>query len=183
MRIGLLADRTGTTVPTIRYYEAIGLLRQAARQSGGQRTYDNEDARRLTFIRRCRDFDFSIEEVRSLLSSMNDGTSSCTATRDLAELQLDKVRRKLADLKALEATFASMVMNCNSRCVGGPAPDCVIFDDLSKRHSVVSGQRGPQRRHRKAAIGAALGYRCRSVFRRLPRHVDRRVRRRERTTL
>jgi DNA-binding transcriptional MerR regulator len=137
MRIGLLADRTGTTVPTIRYYEAIGLLRQAARQSGGQRTYDNEDARRLTFIRRCRDFDFSIEEVRSLLSSMNDGTSSCTATRDLAELQLDKVRRKLADLKALEATFASMVMNCNSRCVGGPAPDCVIFDDLSKRHSVV----------------------------------------------
>jgi DNA-binding transcriptional MerR regulator len=135
MRIGLLAERTGTTVPTIRYYETIGLLRPAARQSGGQRTYDNEDARRLSFIRRCRDFDFSIEEVRALLSLMNDGASNCTATRELAELQLDKVRRKLADLKALEASFASMVVNCNSQCVGGPAPDCVIFDDLSNGHA------------------------------------------------
>jgi DNA-binding transcriptional MerR regulator len=132
MRIGLLADRTGTTVPTIRYYETIGLLRPAARQSGGQRTYDNEDARRLSFIRRCRELDFSIEEVRSLLTLMNDGYSSCAATRELAELQLSKVKRKLADLRALEAIFASMVSNCNSRCEGGPAPDCVIFDDISK---------------------------------------------------
>ena len=136
MRIGLLANRTGTTVPTIRYYEAIGLLRPAARQSGRQRTYDNEDARRLAFIRRCRDFDFSIEEVRSLLSLLHDGKSTCTATRELAQLQLDKVTRKLADLKALEATLASMVVNCNAQCVGGPAPDCVIFDDLSQGRSV-----------------------------------------------
>jgi DNA-binding transcriptional MerR regulator len=130
MRIGLLASQTGTTVPTIRYYEEIGLLRPAIRQSGGQRTYDNEDARRLAFIRRCRAFDFPIDEVRSLLSLMQDGGSSCTAARDLAQVQLDKVKRKLAELKALEATFASMVAGCDSQCVGGPAPDCVILDDL-----------------------------------------------------
>jgi DNA-binding transcriptional MerR regulator len=40
MRIGILAELAGTTVPTVRYYEEIGLLRQAARQGGGQRTYD-----------------------------------------------------------------------------------------------------------------------------------------------
>ena len=68
-RIGALAERTGTSVATIRYYEEIGLLRQAARR-GGQRIYDHEDARRLGFIRRCRDFDFSIPEIRSLLSLM-----------------------------------------------------------------------------------------------------------------
>jgi DNA-binding transcriptional MerR regulator len=130
MRIGLLASQTGTTVPTIRYYEEIGLLRPAIRQSGGQRTYDNEDARRLAFIRRCRAFDFSIDEVRSLLSLMQDGGSSCTAARDVAQAQLDKVKRKLAELKALEATFTSMVAGCDSQCVGGPALDCVILDDL-----------------------------------------------------
>ena len=130
MRIGLLASQTGTTVPTIRYYESIGLLRPAARQSGGQRTYDHEDARRLAFIRRCRDFDFSIDEVRALLSHMQDGAATCTATRELAQLQLDKVRRKLADLRVLEAAFTSMVGNCDSQCTGGPAPDCVILDDL-----------------------------------------------------
>lgn len=56
MRIGILAERTATTVPTVRYYEQIGLLRPAIRQNGGQRTYDHEDVRRLTFIRRCRKF-------------------------------------------------------------------------------------------------------------------------------
>jgi MerR family transcriptional regulator, copper efflux regulator len=106
------------------------LLRPAARQSGGQRTYDHEDARRLAFIRRCRDFDFSTDEVRSLLSHMQNGTATCTATRELAQLQLDRVRRKLADLRALEAAFTSMVVNCDSQCAGGPAPDCVILDDL-----------------------------------------------------
>jgi DNA-binding transcriptional MerR regulator len=133
MRIGILASQTGTTVPTIRYYEQIGLLRPAARQSGGQRTYDQEDARRLAFIRRCREFDFSIDDVRSLLSMIQNGRSSCTEARDLAQLQLEKVKRKLAELKALEATFTSMVANCDSRCAGGPALDCVIFDDLDER--------------------------------------------------
>jgi DNA-binding transcriptional MerR regulator len=132
MRIGLLASQTGTTVPTIRYYEEIGLLRPAARQSGGQRTYDNEDARRLAFTRRCREFDFSIAEVRSLLSLKQDSELSCTQTRDLAQCQLAKVKRKLADLKALEATFTSMVANCHSKCVGGAAPDCVILEDLGR---------------------------------------------------
>ena len=82
LRIGALARRAGTTVPTIRYYEEIGLLRPAAR-SGGQRTYDNEDVRRLSFIRRCRDFDFSIDDIRTLLSLLQNG-KSCTEARELA---------------------------------------------------------------------------------------------------
>jgi DNA-binding transcriptional MerR regulator len=121
----MLAERTGTTVPTIRYYEEIGLLRCPAR-SGGQRIYDNEDVRRLAFIRRCRDFDFPIEEVRGLVSLMQD-RKSCTAARDLAEGHLIALRRKLAELKALETTIASLVTACDASCAGGPAPDCVIL--------------------------------------------------------
>ncbi|MFY9954491.1 MerR family transcriptional regulator [Bradyrhizobium sp.] len=71
MRIGILAERTGTTAPTIRFYEEIGRLRPAAR-AGGQCTYDHEDVRRLAFIRRCRDFGFSIEEIRALLSLIHN---------------------------------------------------------------------------------------------------------------
>ena len=125
MRIGVLAARTGTTVPTIRYYEQIGLLRPAAR-SGGQRTYDNEDVRRLAFVRRCREFDFSIEEVRALLALMQD-RKSCTVARNLAEGRLTGLRRKLAELTALESTIASLVTECDASCAGGPASDCVIL--------------------------------------------------------
>ena len=125
MRIGDLAKRTGTSVPTIRYYEQIGLLRRAAR-SGGQRIYDREDVRRLAFVKRCRDFDYSIEEVRSLLSLMQ-AEKSCREARNLASDHLAGVRRKLAELKALETAIASLVTECDSTCAGGPAPDCVIL--------------------------------------------------------
>jgi DNA-binding transcriptional MerR regulator len=125
LRIGILAERTGTTVPTIRYYEQIGLLRPAARH-GGQRTYDNEDLRRLTFIRRCREFDFSIEEIRSLLSLLQRG-ASCTEARQLAEGRLAELRRRMVELKRLEASIASLVTACADTCDGGAAPDCVIL--------------------------------------------------------
>ncbi len=125
LRIGALARRAGTTVPTIRYYEEIGLLRPAAR-SGGQRTYDNEDVRRLSFIRRCRDFDFSIDDIRTLLSLLQNG-KSCTEARELAEGRLVELRRRRLELQALEATIASLVTACANTCDGGAAPDCVIL--------------------------------------------------------
>jgi len=125
VRIGILAERTGTTVPTIRYYEQIGLLRTVAR-SGGQRDYDNEDLRRVAFIRRCREFDFSIAEIRSLLSLMERG-ASCTDARRLAEGRLAELRQRLAELKALEASIAALVTACAKTCDGGVASDCVIL--------------------------------------------------------
>jgi DNA-binding transcriptional MerR regulator len=125
MRIGVLAERTGTSVPTIRYYEEIGLLRQVARR-GGQRIYDYEDAHRLAFIRRCRDFDFSIPEIRILLSLMQNGTP-CGEARKLAEGHLGELRKKLGELQALERAIASMVAECASTCDGGATADCVIL--------------------------------------------------------
>ena len=131
MRIGILAEMAGTTVPTVRYYEQIGLLRPAMRQGGGQRTFDREDVRRLAFVRRCREFGFSIDEVRALLSLTGDRNASCTDARDLAGRHLDAVRSKLAELKALETSIASLVSTCNSTCAGGVATDCSIFVDLN----------------------------------------------------
>ncbi len=66
--IGVIARQTGCTVPTIRYYEEIGLLPPGPRTEAGRRVYGDEAVRRLTFIRRCRDFGFSIEQVRELVS-------------------------------------------------------------------------------------------------------------------
>ena len=132
MRIGILAEIAGTTVPTIRYYEQIGLLRPAVRQSGGQRTYDNEDVRRLTFVRRCREFGFAIDEVRALVLLTNDHAAACVEARDLAERHLEAVRLKLAELKALENSIAALVSTCNSTCAGGVATDCSIFLDLNR---------------------------------------------------
>jgi DNA-binding transcriptional MerR regulator len=131
-KIGALAKQTGTNAPTIRYYEEIGLLRSAGRQSGNQRVYSDADVKSLTFIRRCREFGFSIDQVRSLVALVQDPTSSCMDARDLAQEHLVAVRAKLAELKALERSIAAFVTSCDASCAGGAGPDCVILDDLSK---------------------------------------------------
>jgi DNA-binding transcriptional MerR regulator len=132
LRIGDLAERSGANTPTIRYYEEIGLLPRPARQEGNQRRYSDEDVRRLIFIRRCRDFGFSIEQVRTLTSLVQDRSRSCLEARDLAQEHLKDVRAKLKELRALERSIAAFVESCNVACAGGPGPDCVILDDLGK---------------------------------------------------
>jgi DNA-binding transcriptional MerR regulator len=132
LKIGALAERTGTNAPTIRYYEEIGLLRSADRQAGGQRVYGDADVKRLTFIRRCREFGFSIDQVRSLVALVQDPQSSCMHARDLAQAHLAAVRAKLTELKALERSIVAFVVSCDASCAGGPGPDCVILEDLSR---------------------------------------------------
>lgn len=144
LKIGALAGRTGTNAPTIRYYEEVGLLRPADRQSGGQRVYGDADVKRLTFIRRCREFGFSIEQVRSLVALVQDPQSSCMHARNLADEHLVAVRAKLTELKALERSIAAFVRSCDSSCAGGPGPDCVILDELSGPSNQTKAS--PQRR-------------------------------------
>ncbi len=133
MRIGILAELAGTTVPTVRYYEQIGLLRPAARQGGGQRTYDREDVRRLAFVRRCREF--QVLDRRGAYAGVVDQAIAMQACIDARAISprrhLEAVRSKLAELKALESSIASLVSTCNSTCAGGVATDCSIFVDLN----------------------------------------------------
>lgn len=131
MKIGHLAQATQTSAPTIRYYEDIGLLPPPLRQAGSQRVYREEDVRRLTFIRRCRDFGFPIDQIRLLVSLMHDGTRSCNEARDIAFEHLTDIREKLVELRELEQSVAAFVESCDQQCAGGPGPDCVILGELA----------------------------------------------------
>lgn len=132
LRIGGLAKRTGTNAPTIRYYEEIGLLPPAGRRVGGQRCFDEDDVKRLTFIRRCREFGFPIEQIRTLVLLMHDPARSCMEARDLAQDRLEAVRAKLVELKMLERSIAAFVQTCDASCAGGPGPDCSILEELAE---------------------------------------------------
>jgi DNA-binding transcriptional MerR regulator len=125
MRIGVLAQAAGVSVPTIRYYESIGLLTPPARQ-GGQRIYRHEDIKTLSLIRHCRDLDFSLDETRDILASVQRRLL-CSDTKTFAEQHLRSIRTKIAALRALEATVATLVSNCETTCCGSAAPDCVIL--------------------------------------------------------
>jgi DNA-binding transcriptional MerR regulator len=132
MKIGELALRTRTNASTIRYYEEIGLLPAPRRRGGGQRSYDDRDRRLLTFVRQCRAFGFSIEQVRSLVKLTQDRDRSCMEARSMAKLHLHTVRAKLAELKELERDLADFIKRGDVTCAGGPGPDCVILKGLAE---------------------------------------------------
>lgn len=132
LTIGGLAKAAGVSTPTVRYYEDIGLLPRADRTSGGQRHYSQDDVGRLGFIKQCRDFGFSIEQVRVLLDLSISADRDCTETRDIAKAHLMEVQERLSELRALEKRLMSFVQRCDVACAGGPGQDCVIFKDMTQ---------------------------------------------------
>ena len=131
MKIGPLARASGTNAPTIRYYEQIGLLPAPPRQFGGQRVYGEADLRRLVFIRRCREFGFPINRVRTLAALIQDGRAPCREALELASAHLAEVRAKLAQLHGLETSLAGFTQRCEQHCADGASADCLMLDDLS----------------------------------------------------
>jgi len=131
LTIGVLASQTNTNVPTIRYYEKIGLLPRAQRAGNGHRYYRDADRTRLTFIKRCRDFGFAIEQVRELVALFEEGDRACIEVRDMAQTHLNTVREKLKELRQLEVSLAAFVASCDEACCTGPTRDCAIIQDLS----------------------------------------------------
>lgn len=127
--IGVLADRSGVKIETIRYYERSGLLRKPARSAGGYRLYRAADADRLTFIRRARDLGFSLDDVRRLLALAEGRPSSCQGAQRIAETHLADVRAKLADLRRMERVLAASVKSCAQ----GMLPDCPLLRALGRK--------------------------------------------------
>jgi DNA-binding transcriptional MerR regulator len=144
--IGAAAKQTGCSVPTIRYYEEIGLLRAAPRTEGNQRHYDAAAIRRLSFIRRCRDFGFTIAQVQELVGLVDEPARNCVEVRDIAQVHLGSVQKKLIELQALEASLSAFVDSCNSACAGGPAVDCTIMEDLATPPSAPDHRLAPAAR-------------------------------------
>lgn len=135
LTIGVLSAQTGANVPTIRYYEQIGLLPRPERAANGHRYYRDADLKRLTFIKRCRDFGFPIEQVRALVSLFEDGDRSCVEVRDMAQEHLNTVRMKQEELRQLEVTLVTFVESCTEACSTGTTRNCVIIEDLSAMES------------------------------------------------
>ena len=132
LRIGELARLTGASAPTIRYYEEIGLLPAPYRRSGGQRSYGEADIRRLTFIRRCRDFALPIKQVQELVSLMRDRDRSCGEARNLAQRHLDAIRTRLVELKALERTITELVQSCDASRANAPDRSCEAWREAQR---------------------------------------------------
>ncbi|MGY1711301.1 MerR family transcriptional regulator [Geodermatophilus sp. SYSU D00758] len=72
VQIGQVAERTGLSLRTIRWYEEEGLVVPTARTEGGFRLYSEDDVARLEVIKRMKPLGFALEEMRELLALLAD---------------------------------------------------------------------------------------------------------------
>ena len=129
LSIGKLAQQTGCNVETIRYYEKAGLIDPPPRSAGGYRQYADTDARRIAFIRRCRDLGFSLPKIRQLLLMAGDADNHTRAeVKRLVAEQQDDIDKKIRDLKKLSAALNEISGHCDG--AQDSASDCPILDAL-----------------------------------------------------
>ena len=116
--IGEAARHSGVKVPTIRYYEQIGLLPTPLRSDGNRRTYQSADLNRLAFIRHARELGFEIDAIRTLLALQDDPSQSCATADSIAKARLADVNQRLASLQALKVELNMMIDGCSHGRVG-----------------------------------------------------------------
>ena len=91
LTIGQLSKETHCKVPTIRYYEQIGLIPAPSRTAGNQRRYGPEHVARLGFILHCRELGFHQQSVRELLELTKFPKQNCEAVAEIARTHLGEV--------------------------------------------------------------------------------------------
>lgn len=138
LTIGKLSATTGVKVPTIRYYEDIGLLPEAERSSGNQRLYDMKAQERLAFIRHARELGFPLDDIRELLSLSDRPEISCAAADVIAKHQLVSVKNRIMRLQALQQELERML----TQCAQGTISDCKVIEVLSKHENCLHTHHG-----------------------------------------
>lgn len=134
LTIGELSRATGVKIPTIRYYEQMGLMAAAERSEGNQRRYESQDRDRLSFIKHVRDLGFTIEAIRELLELSAHPERPCADADTIAIRQLQIVRDKIAKLRPLEKELQCIT----TRCHGDNIRDCYVLQSLANHDMCVS---------------------------------------------
>lgn len=134
--IGDLSRQTGVKVPTIRYYEQMGLLAAPERTAGNQRRYGTGELQQLGFIKHARDLGFSIDAIRALIELQEHPDHSCGEANAIARAQLEEVRGKIGQLRKLERELERIVGGCDG---DGPSSDCYVLASLAD-HAFCGGE-------------------------------------------
>ena len=136
LSIGDLAEAAGVKVPTIRYYESVGLMPAVPRSDGNRRLYDAVGLRRLRFIRHARELGFEVSDIRQLLALADQPHRPCHEVDEIAQRHLAEINSRLKRLKSLKTEISRML----AQCAQGSVADCRIIDVLAHHEHCLHDQ-------------------------------------------
>jgi len=146
MKIGELAQRTGISIETIRFYEAQGLLPPPARAANNYRVYTPEHVEQLAFIAKCRSLDMAHAEIRRLLELQANPQASCEEINNLLDEHLRHVEARIAELTDLKRQIESIGQRCTT---AASVAECGVLQSLHEE-PVATSHHGHNHDHGEA---------------------------------
>lgn len=123
-----IATLTGVSIPTLRYYERIGLLDRVARAANGHRRYSAADLRRLDFLKRLRATGMSISAMQHYVELFRQGDDTASERcemleqhRLLVQAQVDALNETLALLDTKIAAYRQQATRTADLPTSAPA--------------------------------------------------------------
>ena len=96
-----MAEQTGLTRYTLRYYEDIGLLDSVARASNGHRRYSEADLNRILMLMRLRKTNMSLEDMKHFIALYRAGSATATERREMLEAHRRVVTEQIEELREI----------------------------------------------------------------------------------
>jgi DNA-binding transcriptional MerR regulator len=109
LTVSKLARRVDTSPDTVRYYERLGLLREADRTSAGYRLFGEDDVERMRFIQATQRLGLGLAEIRELLDITEHGLCPCGHARGLLESKLAEIQTQLEALTTMQQTIRGLL--------------------------------------------------------------------------
>jgi len=136
LTIGALAERSGVAASALRFYEQQGLI-SSSRSDGGQRRYEREVLRRVSFIRIAQQLDVSLDEILSSLASLPGGRNPTKADwQRLARSWRKRLDERIATLEKLRDNLGDCI-GCG--CLSLKA--CALYNSNDAAASLGAGPR------------------------------------------
>ncbi len=131
LTIGKLAELSGTTADTLRYYEKMKLIKAAARSRAGYRLYDDEVISIIRFIRGAKALNFTLVEIRKLLNLSTSDQATCAEVLKHTEGKIMEAEAKILELKEIKKVLSQLVKTCPGDSTSTKA--CPILDHIQKK--------------------------------------------------
>jgi DNA-binding transcriptional MerR regulator len=134
-KVGQVAQETGLSIDTIRFYEKQGLLKQSARTEGGFRLFGPSEIEALKFVRKAQELGFSLNEIRELLILRADHVPACSHVEELLKHKLAGVEQKIEELRQLEHSLKAALRKCKrslKTTVPGHEDCCPLLEEISR---------------------------------------------------
>jgi MerR family mercuric resistance operon transcriptional regulator len=130
MTIGKLANTSGVSVETIRFYERKGILQQPER-IGTFRHYSTEYVSRIHFIKRSQELGFTLKEAKELMDLRISRNAKCSDVLSKTSEKISEITKKIEDLEKMKRSLKGLINCCEDSSL--PLSDCRIFECFMKR--------------------------------------------------